>query len=271
MELLAFWEGQFNTTALRELFQVTREHASRDINAYIEQHPRNIFYHRRQRAYLPGSGFKPQISSGSLSEYVALVQRLRDDAGTAANADLMVAIPEPAIAVDPLVVRSIIMAIRQRKRVSVMYRSWNHPQGKHRYIHPHAIAHSGMRWHCRAYGEEHMEFRDFALGRFQGPAIDCGSSDVDPKSDCAWFETITLKLAPNPALSDQEKELVRSDYGLGDDTLSVGCRACMAQYLLNAYQVDVHYVPGKDPRPARAQPLVLQNKPDIVPHLFTLS
>lgn len=270
MELLAIWEGEFNSTSLRELFQVTREHASRDIKAYMEHHPENVFYYRQRKAFLPTTEFKPQVSSGTLTEYVALVQRLRSETGENHSADMVVSIPEPTVAVDPYVVRSIICAIRQRKRVSVIYRSWNSPGGKHRYIHPHAIAHSGIRWHCRAYDELSGEFRDFALGRFRGPAVGSDASDIDPGTDTAWNETVTLELVPNPALSESEKDLVLSDYGIEEGGLTLTCRPCMVQYALNAYQVDVNYQPEKSSRPARSQPLVLSNVADVDQYLFAL-
>src|SRR5690606_23854369 len=110
--------------------------------------------------------------------------------------------------------------------------------GTRRTLHPHAFAYSGLRWHCRAFDETHGEFRDFHLSRLV--AIELGNvSNIDPKRDQDWHNVINLILKPNPALTPAERELVKADYSIAGGQLTFPVRACMAQYVLQSFQVDV--------------------------------
>jgi hypothetical protein len=62
--------------------------------------------------------------------------------------------PLPERANDPLVLRAVLRAMRERRALDVLYQSMSRPSPMQRVIEPHALAHDGFRWHARAYDRE---------------------------------------------------------------------------------------------------------------------
>ncbi len=258
-EILLWWEGSCNASDLSALFNVRRENVSRDIRAYREQHGEHVVYDSVAKTYRPKLGFNPVYSTGRIVEYVAFTRRFNLEASWEGRATgWLDSGPQPHIEPDPLLFRALVQSIRNQQLLDIRYRSWNHPQGQDRRIHPHALAYSGLRWHCRAYDERTDSYRDFHLGRFERYEIATALEGVSGDEDADWHTMITIELEPNPALNEGEQRLVMADFGLGEGTLSVRCRRAMAQYVLQSFRVDPDLDLSHQAVP-RKNPLVVKN------------
>jgi predicted DNA-binding transcriptional regulator YafY len=162
--------------------------------------------------------------------------------------------------------RDLLDHIQARKALKVTYRSWNHPEGTQRVIHPHSLAFSNIRWHVRAFDEKTNSFRDFHLGRVADYQTAPVTNFKDATHDQKWNTFVTLVLIPNPVLSKAEQHLVRADYAMKNDRLELISRLAMSHYLLQAFNVQV----GEEQKSAspREFPLFLENKRDVETGLF---
>ncbi|GBO90450.1 WYL domain-containing protein [Marinobacter salsuginis] len=264
MEVLLQWEGACNASRLSELFRVRRENVTRHIQEYRAEFPGQMDYDAIGKVFRPTPAFEPRYSRGVISEYLTLARRFYTGDGNHSWLDCG---PSPHIEPDPAIFRGIISAIKDQQPLLVTYRSWNHPSGLQRRIHPHALAYSGLRWHCRAFDERTESFRDFHLGRIDQLDHDGETgTGTTGTHDRDWNEYISLTIVPNPKLSDDEQNLVRADYGMIEGKLSVQCRRSMAHYVLQGYQVPTGGdSPDMNPR---ATPLICENLGEIRTTLF---
>lgn len=263
MEVLLQWEGACNASRLSTLFNVRRENVSRHVQDYRTAFPNQMDYDSRGKTFRPTTAFRPRFSRGVISEYLDLARRFYVDDEAAAWLDCG---PRPHIEPAPEVFRGLVEAINGRRRISISYRSWNHPNGRERLIHPHALAYSGLRWHCRAFDEETESYRDFHLGRFDAlGVVDTAQDAVTGDEDHDWNEYIDLFLVPNPDLTADEQALVKADYGMALGFKRVPARRAMAHYVLQSYQVQIS---GPLPDNPRERPLVCGNLEDVRGALF---
>lgn len=263
MEVLLQWEGACNASRMSDLFRVRRENVTRHIQEYRAEFPGQMAYDAIGKVFRPTPAFQPRYSRGVISEYLTLARRFYTGAD---NHSWLDSGPSPHIEPDPVIFRDMVQAIKDQYPVLTRYRSWNHPQGIERRIHPHSLAYSGLRWHCRAFDERTESYRDFHLGRIDtlvpgGPP----GTGTTRDNDRDWNEYITLTMGPNPGLSPEEQGLVCADYGMSDGKLSVTCRRSMAHYVLQGYQVPTG---GGTSGTPRSYPLVCENLDEIRNNLF---
>ena len=262
-ETLLQWEGRCNASTLARLFDIDRNNAGRDIRDYVDQFPGTVVYDRFDKVYRPTDQFRAQRSSGLVPDYLSLCQQ-----HNAHNPDIEVGF-SPIVEPPAQLFKELLDHIRCRNALQVTYRSWNHPDGTERVIHPHSMAFSNIRWHVRAFDERTESFRDFHLGRFADYRTARVSHFVDAAQDEKWNTTVTLLLIPNPALTRAEQRLVHDDYGMENNRLELTCRLAMSHYLLQAFRVQI----GQDQKATspREFPLFLENKRDIEAGLFDSS
>lgn len=264
LEILLMWEGSCNASRLSELFQVRRENVSRQIQDYRAEYPEQMVYDTIGKTFRPTTFFTPHFCQGAIFEYLDLAKRFSSPFRAR---EWLECGPSPHIEPDPAIFRGLVDAISRQIPVTIAYRSWNHPEGRQRTIHPHALAYSGLRWHCRAYDEITDSFRDFHLGRIDtfSPEEATAYRYRSGRDDYDWHTTIELRLSANPSLSVEEQALVRADYGMHEGYLIVPCRRAMANYVLQSYQV-----PTDAPHPdnPRGRPLVCGNLREISSALF---
>jgi len=254
LELIIRWEGGCNATTLGEMFALDRTHAGRDFRDYQARFG-GIAYDASQRLYCATADFQCQLSRGSLTEYVELCARHRRNDGIF---DIASVSPIP---VREDVFQAMLRAIRARDPVDITYQSWNHPTGVERRIHPHALAYSGLRWHARAFDKRTQSYRDFNLNRVIALDAVTGVEYVSGDDDRQWHERVRLELAPNPILSEQEKQMIAAEYGMSDERLIIHPRQSLCHYVMQA----LNAVLADDPaaRYPRSHPIVVSN-PDTV-------
>ena len=262
IELLVYWEGRVNTTSLKSIFNISREHASRDISFYKKENPRNINYKHEVKGYVISGNFKPKYISEEAAEYLNFVQQSSN------NSLSIETIPGPQVAVSPSVLRLVTQAISSKDKLRCQYRSLSHPEGRERVIHPHALVFDGVRWHCRAFDEKRNTYIDLNLSRFTGIPLLDGKSDRSAEADNLWHEVVTMDIVANPSLGAAERDLIEVEYGMKHGVLEVSCRACHVHYKLLSFRINPEYKAKNDTK-AASHPLVIGNKKKISEYLFS--
>jgi len=242
IEFRLFWEGHVNRSDLIDKFSVSQNQASGDLNRYIALAPDNMVYDKSGKTYLRSSSFSPLFLKPDATQYLSQVRSVAE--GIVAPEDAWIgnfpafdAAPSPARGIDPVVLRSIVIAIRRREAIHVLYQSMSAPDPEWRWISPHALAFDGFRWHARSYCEKSGEFRDFVISRIMEARQT--RPPVDPlASDNAWNEIVELRIGPHPALSPNQKRVVELDYGMEDGQVTILVRQALLYYALKRLGLD---------------------------------
>ena len=269
IETIALWEGRLTTRHLCDTFGIGRQQASKDINNYIrEVGPSNLEYDKFLKGYKPTPEFNPQVTEGLADEYLHLMARNNELMNVFESLSLNVANAEvlslPVRDVKPEILRPIMQAARQQKRLDVDYVSLNHPDREGRIIVPHTLVYSGLRWHVRAWCEKNTEYRDFVLSRFRGIPDIMDESEYGAEGDIEWNTHITLRIVPDPRLNPEQQEVVEMDYGMENGVLEVSTRARLVPYVLHLLHIEPHEL-AED---STAQQIVLENRIELKPWLF---
>lgn len=263
IEVIALWEGRLTTNHLQRAFGIGRQQASKDINQYLAEFaPDNLEYDRSLKGYKPAAAFKPVFTRGQADEYLQMMHA-REDLSCAFEAldvrelNTEVLLP-PSRDLRPAVLRPILQACREGLRVEIEYTSLNNPEPEYRVIQPHTVVHNGMRWHVRAWCEKNSDYRDFVLSRIMDKPEITLPGEKGADQDKAWQKSLTLKVVPDPRLSDAQQKVIARDYGMTRGALSISCRAAMANYIVQLLRLDDH-----DHRGPEAQQVVLGNIKEV--------
>ncbi len=259
IEVIALWEGRLTTNHLVRAFGIGRQQASKDINLYLNEYaPGNLEYDLSLKGYKPATGFKPVFTRGQADEYLQMMHA-REDLSCAFEAldvrelNTEVLLP-PSRDLRPAVLRPILQACREGLRVEIEYTSLNNPEPEYRVIQPHTVVHNGMRWHVRAWCEKNSDYRDFVLSRIMDKPEITLPGEQGADQDKAWQKSLTLKVVPDPRLTDAQQKVIARDYGMTRGVLSILCRAAMANYIVQLLRLD-----DQDHRGPEAQQVVLGN------------
>ena len=212
IEIIALWEGRLTTNHLCNTFGIGRQQASKDINAYLNEiAPNNLIYNKHLMGYEPSPQFKPRVTTGTADEYLHVLSRTKDLAHTFASLDLGFAnthmLQLPSRKVDPVILRTLVQAAREQKRVDIGYISVNNPATDGRIIVPHTLVCTPTRWHVRAYCEKNGQYRDFVLSRFRGEPDLLNKSEHGKADDTAWNTEIELSITPDPRLEKLQQKV----------------------------------------------------------------
>ncbi|KXS55424.1 MAG: transcriptional regulator [Marinobacter sp. T13-3] len=271
-DCLLYWERSVNTRLLAEYLATPQDTIKQAFTQYRSFYsPHDIIYDSVAKRFHPSATFHPKFTLGTIQEYVALIERYQKHQSVLALSHQPLQWldhgPSYHHQPDPLIFANIIRCIREQKPIQITYASWQHPEGQQRVIHPHAVAQSHNRWHCRAFDDFHQEHRDFNLGRISNPMILPDRIYVDGAKDRPWNTIIAIRLAPNPDLSPSCQAMIEREYNMdGDHELKLRCRLSMAQYVIQSLPV----VDPRDPRPENPmkQYLVVKNPGEIEAGLF---
>lgn len=269
IETLALWEGRLTTRHLCDTFGIGRQQASKDINNYLRHiGPGNLQYDKFLKGYKPTAQFEPQVTQGLADEYLHLMARNNELMNVFESLSLNVAnvevVRHPVRDVKPEVLRPIMQAARQQKRLEVDYVSLNHPDREGRIIVPHTLVYSGLRWHVRAWCEKNSEYRDFVLSRFRSIPEIMEESEHGIEGDTQWNTFVTVRVVPDPRLSKEQREVIEVDYGMSDGALEIRSRARLVTYVLQLLHIETK----EQTAGAAAVQLVVANRDELAPWLF---
>ncbi len=269
IEIIALWEGRLTTRHLCETFGIGRQQASKDINNYLRDvAPGNLEYDKYLKGYKPAETFTPKVTSGLADEYLHLLARNNELMDVFESLALNVANAEvlsvPVRDVKPEVLRPIMQAARQQKRLDVDYVSINNPDREGRVIVPHTVVYTGLRWHVRAWCEKNQEYRDFVLSRFRDIPQIMDESEHGAASDRDWNTHVIIRVVADPRLHAAQREVVEADYGMTGGVLAVSTRAKLVPYALKQLHIDPQHLMSEP----TAQQIVVQNLDELAPWLF---
>lgn len=267
IELIAYWEGHINSRNLIQQFGFSRQQCSVDLSQYNEQAPNNLRYDSSLKAYRPTENFHCYFITGDVVEYLNWLHSPASLYTQPANskATPYVALRLPTRQVSPQIMRGLIAAINQGRRLDVDYVSLSNPNREGRIIVPHTFVNTGLRWHLRAWCEKSQAYRDFVLSRFRGNPELLEKSPHAADADHAWKTQVTIILAPDPRLSPAQQDVLAIDYQMDNGQLHIATRACLVQYLLQEMQINTKMLDGTP----EAQQLICVNPQDIKPWLFS--
>jgi len=269
IETIALWEGRLTTRHLCDTFGIGRQQASKDINNYIrEVGPGNLEYDKFLKGYKPTDQFAPRVTQGLADEYLHLMARNNELLNVYDSLSLNVAnvqvLSVPVRDVKPEILRPIMQAARQQKRLEVDYVSINNPDREGRIIVPHTLVYTGLRWHVRAWCEKNQEYRDFVLSRFRDIPEIMDESSHGVEGDGEWNTTVTIRIEPDPRLSEAQREVVEVDYGMVNGGLDITTSGKLVPYALKLLHTD----PKEELADPMAQQIVVQNRDELDPWLF---
>ena len=269
IEIIAQWEGRLTTNHLCNSLGIGRQQASKDINSYLRDvAPGNLVYDRHLKGYKPTPEFHPRLTTGNADEYLHILGRNKDISHTFDALNLEFTNTEvlhvPLRNIHPTVLRPLVQAAREQKRVEISYISLTSPVAETRVITPHTLVCTSLRWHVRAYCEKNRGYRDFVLSRFRDRPEIIGDSPNAKAEDDLWNTEVIIRLAPDTRLSPVQQEIIAHDYGMVDGTLDVPTRASQVVYVLQAFDID----PYKQSVKPEAQQLVIENYREIESYLY---
>jgi predicted DNA-binding transcriptional regulator YafY len=269
IETLSLWEGRLTTRHLCDTFGIGRQQASKDINNYLrEVGPGNLEYDKFLKGYKPTPSFTPRVTMGQADEYLHLMARNNELMNVFESLSLNVAnvevLAQPVRDVTPDVLRPIMRAARQQRRLEVDYVSLNHPDREGRIIVPHTLVYTGLRWHVRAWCEKNSEYRDFVLSRFRGTPEILDPSAHGIEADIEWNTQVCVRIAPDPRMTREQREVVETDYGMHNGALEITTRARLVTYILQL----LHVRPDTLADDPTAQQIVVENHSELTPWLF---
>lgn len=269
IETIALWEGRLTTRHLCDTFGIGRQQASKDINNYIrEVGPENLLYDKYLKGYKPTGQFTPRVTLGLADEYLHLMARNNELLNVFESLSLNVAnvqvLSVPVRDVKPEVLRPIMQAARQQKRLEVDYVSLNNPDREGRIIVPHTLVYTGLRWHVRAWCEKNQGYRDFVLSRFRDIPDIMDESAHGVEGDVQWNTSVSIRIVPDPRLSEDQQQVVAMDYGMERGVLEITTRGKLVPYALKLLHTD----PGEELDDPMAQQIVVENRDEVAPWLF---
>lgn len=273
IEALALWEGAVQRKRVSQIFGIAENHVTKDLKAYEAEHPNNLVFKPRLRAYVPQPKFKPVYASDDPTEYLSLLYAHAESGsitvlpGLGGKGVVAETMPSPAHGVNRAVLRNAVRAIRHECGMKVTYLSMSSDRPVQRTLWPHALVHTGYRWQVRAFDSHREEFRDFVLQRMSKPEEIPLARPRAVSEDELWHSFETADVIPHPKLTEHQQRVVAKDFGMrkidGDYVWRVSLRQCMVGYFVAKYGFD-------DRLPARPlkHTIVLRNWEDLRPYFF---
>jgi predicted DNA-binding transcriptional regulator YafY len=268
IEVIALWEGRLITNHLIQHFGIGRQQASKDINTYLtDVAPGNLVYDKQLKGYKPSDSFTPRLTSGHADEYLHILSRSEDMSVTFRELDMgfenTTMIRPVTRNIAPEILRPLVQAIRDKKRVDISYTSLKDGLEVERLISPHTLVCTPLRWHIRAYCEHAEGYRDFVLSRIRGiPSLDT-KMVMGKKQDDRWNTPLHIELKPDPRLTEAQAAVVAYDYGMEGSTLKIPTNAALIRYVLDAYNIDINVL---DSNP-KGQQIIVGNFEELKPYL----
>lgn len=264
------WEGRINRSDLVEFFGISMPQASADVSKYSEGAPQNLSYDPRIKSYLRTASFSPVFSRSSTRTYLNELQALETKIMEPKSSfvgwkpDLGI-VPVPNRNVDGKVLSTLLQAVREERKVFILYQGMERPEPVERTISPHAFAFDGMRWHVRAYCHLREDFRDFVIARLT--TLQLGeSTDVSKDIDTQWNKMLKLVIAAHPNLPQQARKAIQLDYGMQDGTSIFECRQALLFYALRRLRLEE----PENAVSAAQQQIVLLNRAELQPFIDEL-
>lgn len=237
IELMLIWEGSLTAKHISEQFELHEKLSAQIIKQYKTLYPENILFNAQLNGYECTKNMRAQFSSGSLHDYVSVI----------GNEHTITHLAMPSRNLKPELVRPILQAIREGRRLKIEYASVSRAQFSERFIQPHNMVFDGLRWHVRAYCEKNHAYRDFVLSRFsnQSPSELLDFADQFDLQDELWQSIVKVEIIPDPRLSLDRQGIIALDFDM-EETESgfnkvIPVRAALLLYFIKRLGLDAYH------------------------------
>ena len=258
-----YWEGRINRIDLKNFFGISIPQASADLREYQNIAPNNIGYDKSKKFYFSTEKFKPMFTSKDSSQYLSqlrlfsanIIKGEESFLGALPSFDIT---PNPIRSVNPEILRKLLKAIREKMSLEIEYQSMSRDNPIWRRIAPHTLAYDGHRWHVHGYCFIRKSFRDFLFARILH-AKDFQPVEIDPTADTEWNNFLNVKIGPHPDLTDSQRRIIESDYGMVNGSVTIKVRSALYFYFEKQFRLDKEC----EARPAKEQQIILLNRDEI--------
>jgi hypothetical protein len=185
------------------------------------------------------------------------------------NLSFEVATP-PTRILDPDHVRPVLAAIECRACATLSYQSMTSDTALDRVISPHSLVKASRRWHVRAFDYRRMAFIDFSLSRIASSRPTDERRPVPDDLDEDWHSTVRVEFVPHPALSEDQRRMVASEFGMKRGVMNVSVRRALLFYMLDELRL-LAAVKRSDSGLAKGATLWIQNAEAVASELAKTS
>ena len=244
IEIMAYYTGVVTRSDVAKTFGLSDAAATKDLKLYGELAPDNLLYKHTVFGFVPGPAFVEVFADLSPAVVLPLIAANLAAAGGPYEHNLIYGIgvdtlPLPIRLPDKSIIAQVIRAASQRKKLKIRYRSMSDQDNdRSQIIEPHSLIDTGLRWHVRAYSEDHFDFRDYVLSRIVEAQMLAEIAESSPDYDDDWVESIMLRLAPHPGLHVRKRQSLMIDYGAEEGIIEVNVRRALLGYTLQKMSVD---------------------------------
>ncbi len=268
IEIMAFYTGLVTRSDVARAFGISDAAATKDLKLYGQRAPENLIYKHNVFGFVPAERFQALFADLSPANVLPMI------AGNQAAAQgpygdehiygiTVDSLPLPNRLPTATVLAQIVRAIRQQKKVNVLYHSLSDRESSpERIIEPHSLVNTGSRWHVRAYSNNSYDFRDFVLSRFVEARLLNESAESNAEYDDDWVEIVSLLLVPHPKLGAQKQNSLLIDYHGENGVIELNVRRALIGYALQRLSVDTTSDHSMNPS---AYPLIVKNRDEIEP------
>ncbi len=268
IEVMAFYTGVVTRSDVAKTFGLSDAAATKDLKLYGELAPDNLIYKHNVFGFVPSDSFVEMFADLEPLRVLPMIAANLPRTGSSEDE-----IPVYGVTVESLplpnrlpgkqVLAQIIRAIRNRKKLTVIYRSLSgRGSNEARILEPHSLINTGTRWHFRAYNEETYDFRDFVLSRVIDAKLLDEEAESSAQYDDDWMELVSLKLTPHPKLSDEQRIILMTDYAAENDVIEIEVRRALIGYVLQRLSVDTTSDHSMNPN---AYQLIVMNRDEVEP------
>ncbi|MEH2474517.1 hypothetical protein V1281_004300 [Nitrobacteraceae bacterium AZCC 2161] len=172
----------------------------------------------------------------------------------------------PTRVLDPVRVRPVLAAVECRQCVRVSYQSMTSEASADRIVSPHALIKASGRWHVRTFDYQRMTFLDLALSRIASAETTDDRQPVPSDLDGDWNSMVDIEFVPHPSLSDDQRKMVASEFGMRKGILKSSVRRALLFYTLDELRL-LPAVSSADSELAKGATLWIKNAESVAAEL----
>lgn len=232
LDRLLFWDGVATRGSLIDRFGISNPQAALDFKAYLQSAgSAALRYDASSKRYQATEHFTRLSGEATTDEFEEM---LGDQRGA-----LFEMLPDLQRTQNVRVFRPLYRAILAKEAIEIIYQSMRDPNPETRWIAPLRFASDGVRLHLRAWCYTRQDFRDFIPSRIDASRSFINrreASDVPKDED--WFTWAILKLKPHSNLTEDQKRVVRAEFGFDGDCLELRIRKALEFYTERRWGLD---------------------------------
>ncbi len=237
MRRMAIWEGRLARGRLMETLNLSGIRVSQLLRQVREETPDWFEWDSKSKSYfvtpVAYKSVQAELKAGTSDLTLAAYLAEADIHADLALGDGPVTVAPWAFSqVNPNTFSRIRLAIEQRTRLKMEYRSMRTPEPHPRTVEPHSLVQAGRRWHMRGYCLETGDFRDFVLGRIAKLSMLDQKAESTVAQDTHWNAIVKVRIQAHSKLTPGQQDLVRSEYFNGTAARVHSCRGALLPYLI---------------------------------------